>query len=394
MVSNLYPPHVHGGAELYVSRIAEKLSERHSVSVITTKPFGRNGLTDTDELVGRNKAIYRFYPLNLYAGYDYARKPGLAKPLWHAIDVWNPHTYAFTKDLLKREEPDIVHVHNFKGLSASVFSAAHDLGIPVVHTVHDYALVCPKTTLLTRANVFCENPPAPCQVYRWLYKRVDPAVVLAPSEYVLNTLAKFRLFARARKLKLPLGVAESKPVAKANRGTFDVLYVGRLGRHKGVHSLIKSVRDIGLSNVRLHIVGQGGDSAHLQHEARSDRRTIFYGFLAPNMLEQLYAIADVAAVPSIYPETFGLVIPEYYQRGIPVVGSKTGAIPELIEDGYNGFLFPPGDVAVLTSLLKKLAFDSMLLEDMRKNALLSAGAYSLKVHVQRLEKIYEETSSG
>jgi glycosyltransferase involved in cell wall biosynthesis len=210
-------------------------------------------------------------------------------------------------------------VHNFKGLSASVFSAAKDLGIPAVHTVHDYNLVCPKTTLLTRANASCVNARSPCRVYRRFYKRIDPAVVIAPSDFVLNTLSGFGLFADARKLKLPLGIPESEPVTKVNNGTFDILYVGRLGKHKGVHSLIEAVKGLDLKNARLHVVGQGSDEARLQRDARDDERIVFYGFLDPDALRQLYSIADVAVVPSIYAEPFGLVIPEYYQHGIAVI---------------------------------------------------------------------------
>ena len=393
MVSNLYPPYIHGGAELYVSHISERLSERHDISVITSAPFGRNGLSTRDKIGERNDAIYRFYPLNLYSNYYYSRKPGFIKPLWHAFDIWNPHTYTFIKEALKRERPDLVHVHNFKGLSASVFSAAKDLGIPAVHTVHDYTLICPKTTLLTRANVSCVSARSPCRVYRWFYKRIDPAVVIAPSDFVLNTLSGFGLFADARKLKLPLGISESEPVATVNNSTFDILYVGRLGKHKGVQSLIESVKGLDLKDARLHVVGQGSDGARFQRDARDDDRVVFYGFLAPDALRQLYSIADVAVVPSIYAETFGLVIPEYYQHGIAVIGSRTGAIPELIEDGYNGFLFPPGDVAALTSLLQMLASDSKLRSEMSKNARTSARTFDLGVHVQKLEEIYEEVTS-
>lgn len=393
MVSNLYPPYIHGGAELYVSHISERLSERHDISVITAVPFGQNGSSTRDKVGERKEATYRFYPLNLYSNYYYSRKPGFIKPLWHAFDVWNPHAYAFTKDVLKHERPDLVHVHNFKGLSASVFSAAKDLGIPTVHTVHDYALVCPKTTLLTRANASCVNARSPCRVYRSFCKRIDPAVVIAPSDFVLNTLSSFGLFADVRKLKLPLGIPESEPVVKVNNGTFDILYVGRLGKHKGVHTLIESVKGLDLKNARLHIIGQGSDGARFQRAAGDDERIVFYGFLAPDRLRQLYSIADVAVVPSIYAETFGLVIPEYYQHGITVIGSRTGAIPELIEDGYNGFLFPPGDVEALTSLLQMLSSDSTLLSEMSRNARTSARTFDLNVHVQKLEEIYKEVAS-
>jgi glycosyltransferase involved in cell wall biosynthesis len=398
MVSNLYPPYVHGGAELYVHQIAQRLSNEHDISIITTAPFSKTALGRTtrspaEQEAPRRESIYRFYPLNLYSSYHYSGKPVLVKPFWHAVDVWNPHTYAFVKDVLRRERPDVVHVHNFKGLSASVFSAAKDLRIPTVHTVHDYNLVCPKTTMLTRTNTSCTNPHNICRLYRWISRRVNPAVIIAPSDFVLHTLSSFGLFTAAQKIKLPLGIEGGDPVAKISNGTFDILYVGRLGKHKGVHVLIESVKGLDLNTARLHIVGQGSDRLSFQRAAHDDGRIVFYGFLAPEKLRQLYGIADVAVVPSIYNETFGLVIPEYFWQGIPVLGSRAGAIPELISDGYNGFLFPPGDVEALKALLETLSYDSKLRGELNENARRSAAMFDMGVHLRKLEAIYEHVAS-
>jgi glycosyltransferase involved in cell wall biosynthesis len=392
MVSNLYPPYVLGGAELYVQQIAQRLSVEHDISVISTAPFGTDrSLVSTQAEV--KEAIYRFYPLNLYSTYNYALKPTFIKPMWHLFDVWNPHVYAFVKGVLKREKPEVVHIHNFKGLSASVFSAANDLGIPTVHTVHDYDLICPKTTMLTRTNAFCVNPHNLCRIYRWLSKRITLTAVIAPSDFMLKTLSSFGLFTDVPKIMLPLGIEQREPVARVSNGTFDILYVGRLGKHKGVNSLIEAVKDLDLRSARLHIVGQGSDRISFERVAKDDERIIFYGFLTPDKLQKLYSIADVAVVPSIYNEPFGLVIPEYYQQGIPILGSRAGALPELIVDGYNGFIFQPGDVAALAALLRRLSSDAGLLSKLSTNALRSSSAFDLGVHLRKLEAIYVEVAS-
>jgi glycosyltransferase involved in cell wall biosynthesis len=393
MVSNLYPPYVLGGAELYVQQIAQRLSAEHNISIISTAPFGRNSSSVFNQTVKGKETIYRVYPLNLYSAYNYALKPTFVKPMWHLLDVWNPHVYSFVKGVLKRERPDVVHVHNFKGLSASVFSAANDLGIPTVHTVHDYDLICPKTTMLTRTNAFCLDPHSLCRMYRWLSKRIALTAVIAPSKFMLKTLSSFGLFLGVPQFMLPLGIEECEPVAKVSKGTFDILYIGRLGKHKGVDSLIEAVNGSDLRGARLHIVGQGSDRTRLERIVQNDGRIIIHGFLIPDELRKLYSIADVAVVPSIYNEPFGLVVPEYYQQGIPVLGSRAGALPELIKDGYNGFLFEPGDVAALAALLSMLSKDSGLLSELSANALRSSSAFNLQVHVRKLEAIYVEVAS-
>jgi len=392
MVSNLYPPYVLGGAELYVQHIAKKLSAEHEISIITTAPFGAGNASVSNLEVEGKEAIYRFYPLNLYSAYNYALKPIFIKPIWHLFDVWNPHVYIFVKEVLKREMPEVVHVHNFKGMSASVFSAANDLGIPIIHTVHDYDLICPKTTMLTRTNASCVTPHSLCRIYRWLSKRIALTAVIAPSDFMLKTLSSYGLFPDVPKIMLPLGLEECEPVARVSTDTFDILYVGRLGKHKGVDTLIEAVKGLDLTNARLHIVGQGSDRTRLERVAHDDTRIIIYGFLAPDQLRKLYSIADVAVVPSIYNEPFGLVIPEYYQHGIPVLGSHAGALPELISDRYNGFLFPPGNVDALRALLKMLSSDSKLLTNLNENARASAATFDMRIHIDKLKAIYEGVS--
>jgi glycosyltransferase involved in cell wall biosynthesis len=392
MVSNLYPPYVLGGAELYVQQIAKKLSAKHDISIITTAPFGTDNASVSNLEVKGKETIYRFYPLNLYSAYNYALKPTFIKPIWHLFDVWNPHVYIFVKEVLKREMPEVVHVHNFKGMSASVFSAANDLDIPIIHTVHDYDLICPKTTMLTRTNASCVTPHILCRIYRWLSKRIALTAVIAPSDFMLKTLSSYGLFPDVPKIMLPLGIEECEPVARVSKGTFDILYVGRLGKHKGVDTLIEAVKGLDVSNARLHIVGQGSDRTRIERVAHDDSRIIIYGFLATDKLRKLYSIADVAVVPSIYNEPFGLVIPEYFWHGIPVLGSRAGAIPELIKDGYNGFLFPPGDVEALKVLLGILSSDSKLLDELNENARRSAAAFDMSVHLRKLEEIYERAA--
>jgi glycosyltransferase involved in cell wall biosynthesis len=210
---------------------------------------------------------------------------------------------------------------------------------------------------------------------------------------VLNTLSSFGLFTTTKKMKLTLGIEGGDPVAKVNNGTFDILYVGRLGKHKGVHVLIESIKSLDLNSARLHIVGQGSDVASFKRAARDDERISFYGFLAPEKLRQLYGIADVGVVPSIYSETFGLVIPEYFWQGIPVLGSRAGAIPEFISDGYNGFLFPPGDVEALTALLETLSSDPLLLNQLNDNARKSAAMFDMSTHIRKLEAVYKRVSA-
>ncbi len=394
MISNLYPPYVYGGAEMYVYQIAQRLSKKHEVSIITTAPYhGLKSFVDDKKTEG-TITVHRFYPLNLYSNYHYADKPPILKPLWHVVDLWNPHAYQMVKQIIKQERPDVVHVHNFKGLSASVFSAVKDLGTPTVHTVHDCDLLCPRTTLLTGSNTTCCAPRTLCELYRKRSQGIKPDIVTAPSNFILDLLTQGGIFTSVEKIKLPLGIEiETNPTPKVKNDTFDILYVGRLGIHKGVHVLIESFKNFELESARLHIVGDGDGMPLFKSMAAGDERIRFYGFLPKEELRLLYGAIDVAVVPSICYEVFGLIIPECYEHGVPVIGSKSGAIPELIQDGYNGLTFDVGDLVGLTSALRKLSADKTLLKTLSDNALTTSRDYAMDGHIKKLERIYERALS-
>jgi glycosyltransferase involved in cell wall biosynthesis len=72
----------------------------------------------------------------------------------------------------------------------------------------------------------------------------------------------------------------------------------------------------------------------------------------------------------------------------PVIASRIGGIPELVRDGYNGFLFEPGSVVELSRILKKISEDPSILKGLERNAYESSQKYSIEDHVKRLEEIY------
>ena len=144
------------------------------------------------------------------------------------------------KNILKTENPDIVHIHNFKGLSLSSFAPAKSLKIPLVFTAHDYSLVCMRANLLNSSGEICKNPSALCKIYNQIQKhlaknKVD--LLISPSQFVINKLKSNGLFKDVKSKKIPLGI-ELKDNEKFEKdySQTNILYVGNLGEHKGVHA--------------------------------------------------------------------------------------------------------------------------------------------------------------
>ena len=288
--------------------------------------------------------------------------------------------------------PDVVHVNNFKGLSLSVFSAAKRLNLPLVFTAHDYSLICPRANLLNGSGKICTVPSRLCKVYVKIQKYLvnnKPDVITAPSQFVIGKLKETGLFEDVKTMKLPLGIELGDKKAEKDYDMIDVLYVGGLSRHKGVHILISAFKEIGSENIRLHIIGKGKDEDKFKRMAASDQRIIFHGFVPDEELITLYRKVNVSVVPSIWYETFGLVIIESFKHGTPVIGSKIGAYPDLIKNGYNGFLFETGNVEELKAILENLIEHPSELKRLEEGAFESVKKYDMDEHIRKLEELYE-----
>ena len=389
LISNLYPPNVLGGAEVSVKKVSEELVKKgHEVIVITT-PFSENDV----EIINGVK-IYQVKPLNLYEIYHHPNQSMLLKPLWHIIDLWNPYDERIIKNILKTENPDIVHIHNFKGLSLSSFAPAKSLKIPLVFTAHDYSLVCMRANLLNSSGEICKNPSALCKIYNQIQKhlaknKVD--LLISPSQFVINKLKSNGLFKDVKSKKIPLGI-ELKDNEKFEKdySQTNILYVGNLGEHKGVHILLKAFRKIENMNIRLDIVGKGLCSEKLKSMSENDNRIKFHDFLEGKELIKMYQQANLTVVPSIWYDNSPMVIYESFSCRTPVIGSKIGGIPELIEDGFNGYLFEAGNVNELQQLLENLIDSPETLKNLEQGTYESVQRYTMDNHIKQLETEYQK----
>lgn len=390
MASNLYPPYVSGGAEVYVRNITEELIKRgHDVVVITTSPTNRSYI----EKNNKHLKIYRVRT-NVYPYYTKDKYPQPVRYFGRFFDESNLYSYYTIKKILKKEKPNIVHIHNFLMLSVLIFKVTKELRLPTIFTAHDYGLICPKSSLLRERGI-CTHQPLPCRMYKTWHKyivngRVD--LVTAPSNFVLKILKESGLFMDIPSFKLPLGVKLNNKKIKKTYETFDILFVGSLNWHKGVHILIRAFRKLNGKHLKLHIVGKGENMEKFKELAKGDSRIRFYGFVPEEMLYRLYEIANVGVVPSIWYDNSPVVIYEHLSNGHPVVGSKIGGIPELINNRYNGLLVTPGVTNELKDGLEYLVSDIKKLKRFEKNANTSIKEYSMDKHIKKIEKIYYETS--
>jgi glycosyltransferase involved in cell wall biosynthesis len=151
-----------------------------------------------------------------------------------------------------------------------------------------------------------------------------------------------------------------------------LLFVGRLVRDKGVYEILAAyacLRETHKNlNIALWFAGDGPELESLKERCKAypEGDVVFFGQVGTQELERMYSKAFALLLPS-YHEAFPYAILEALRAGLPVVSTRTGAIPDIIEDGENGFLVPAGDAVALASAVGHLLETPQLENAIREN---------------------------
>jgi len=364
LVSNPYPPLGEGGVELYVRGLATALGDQHHVVVVTMEPGAH--LQPRREITSEGVVVYRL------------------APFFRAFDLYHPQVAMIMSDIIKHERPDVVHVHNWKGLSlAAVLSSVPSSAphIPIAMTLHDEGLLSGR--FLSNLN-------------RRLVKRAG--LVISPSRYLLDQHLQRGFFRQAMQQILPNGIEGNPPPQPSPSGrtqggslkpTFDILYMGRVHSSDGPDFLIRAFRRLADPSLRLHIAGAGPALEFCRSLANGDPRIRLYGFVEGAERIRLLSTADCVVLPSLWPENAPVTIQEAFQFGPVVIASRIGGIPEMVRDGVNGLLVEPGDEAGIGAAIERLRSSPELAASLRASASETARLYDMRFHVAHLVDAYQ-----
>ena len=174
-------------------------------------------------------------------------------------------------------------------------------------------------------------------------------------------------------------------------GKLRLLFVGRLSKEKGVQILIHALKKLNNKDVLLTVIGDGKERGAIENliDCCGLSETIdFKGYVGwGKEIFSYMAMADCLILPS-YSEGLGMVLLEAMANGTAVIGSRVGGIPEIIKDGYNGYLFEIGDADRLASRIKILFEDRELLAELSMNAIKVAKRNSRDKQLEKFKKAY------
>lgn len=274
--------------------------------------------------------------------------------------LWNGAAAEAVRRRLAEVPVDLIHVQNiFPAGSAAVLKAAQASGLPVVHTLRNFRLICPAGTRWQPGKGRCQTPAclnlgcwrdgrlatagalAATGLMRWSGALRGVSRFITPTAFLRDALAAVIDPARVRVVPNLLA-ADPKPGVGRRSG---VLYVGRLTEEKGVGDLVPVARRLG-PEVPFLVIGDGPMASRL---AEAPPWVLHVPAVPHAEALQAMREASVVVVPSLWAEPFGRAALEGMACGAAVVASRVGGLPEVVGDA--GILVEPGHRAALAHAL-------------------------------------------
>ena len=260
-------------------------------------------------------------------------------------------------NIIRSFQPDLVHLQDHYSLAWMAFRSARRLGIPVIGTNHFLPEnisrnlpipVCAQglaTRLLWESWDFTYDhldlltTPTPTAARILQAQRVRPEVLPVSCGIDLSRFHQRPILDRAA-WRRKYGMAPGKPI---------FIFVGRVDREKRLDVLLHAVQQLPDLDFQVVIVGKGLHLKTLRHLSRElgvADKVLFTGYLPAEDLPYALDSADIFVMPS-EAELQSIATLEAMASGLPVLAANKHALPELVEDGRNGYLFPPGDAEAL-----------------------------------------------
>ena len=418
-----YPMRYNAGSEVYTQGLAQALSDRHEVHVFTRQENAFLPEYALREDSDPSAPGIKLHVINMARARDGYRH--------QAVDD------AFAS-VLDEVRPDVVHIGHLNHLSTSLVFAARDRGVPVVFTLHDYWLMCPRGQFI---QMYPENPADPWAVCdgqvdgkcaercysryfsgdqqeyeldadywtQWVGRRMAHIREICDSVEVFVAPAMYLL----RRFRDEFGLPEEKlayldygfhldRMAGRKRVEGEPFTFGYIGTHipaKGVDHLIQAFGKLsGESRLRIWGRDRGIETAGLRTLGRNlprsaGDRVVWMGeYRNQDIVSDVFNRCDAIVVPSIWAENSPLVIHEAQQARVPVITADFGGMAEYVHHEVNGLLFAHRDPESLARQMQRLSDDPELAMQLGNRGYLqvaNGNVPDIRDHALAVEQIYE-----
>lgn len=381
--SESFPPNISGVAVSAQALAANLAQEGHQVWVIAPSPDRRQFCEQHE------------------AGFSVFRLKSVPNPLRKGFRVTSWPGKA-VGEIVAQIKPDVVHLHDPVAICKNLLKSAKRQNIPVVVTNHfslEYLLsyarfLSPLHPLMRRmlmahlARFYnqCDYVLCPTEtVGRSLQEMGVTKPIVAISNGV--ALERFYSYRPPQAIRLQYHLP-SNPL---------VLYVGRMDKDKNIETLLQAApKVVKESNCHFVLVGDGtllGKFKNMVDRQNLGRFISFLGSIDHDSeeLPAIYQASSVLAIPSAV-ETQSIVTLEAMASGLPIVAADSGALPELVKDGVNGFLFRPNDAEEAAEKIIRIIRDPMLARKMGEESLRAVAAHRIEESFRKIKNTYEKVT--
>jgi glycosyltransferase involved in cell wall biosynthesis len=381
--TDTYYPDVNGAA-YFTYRLATTLAKRgHNVFVMCPSRSSKNMVSND-----RGVTLYgiRSVPFPLYRSFRIS-------PLFISRTI---------RQAVKEISPDIVHIQNHFLIGKEALSAAKRLGIPVVGTNHFmpenlvHYLHLPRTAekwtqklawrQFVRIFEQLDFVTTPTRTAVALLKNAGLRKDVMPVSCGID-LERFNPTNDGSYLKRSFAIPVNEPV---------LLYVGRLDKEKRIDIILRALPDIlRVTSVHLVLAGTGKEKQELEELTQKlgiKKAVTFTGFVPDKDLQNIYRIADLFVTAGIA-ELQSIATMEAMASGLPVVAVNAMALPELVHDGENGYLFSDGNSQMLAEKVIAILSNQTMRAQMSKRSLEIIKDHDINKVIQKYESIYDEIAN-
>ncbi len=317
------------------------------------------------------------------------------------------------RSLIEEEKIDIVHLNNIHHqISPSILHTFKNFNLPLVMSLRDYKMVCPTYSLLAKGTL-CDR----CRggKYYWcflnhcskdsylksalntlemylhhkilhIYELVD--TFISPSLFLKKKIREMGF--KGEVIHLPNFVKLTDFQPSYDYKKRPIIYFGRLSREKGLFTLLKGVEGL---HLKLRIIGDGPLRKELERKVKGDKsnKVFFAGHKQSEELRKEIRESMFVVLPSECYENSPRTVIEAFALGKPVIGARTGGIPELVRDGETGLTFEAGNTGDLRDKIGTLLKNPQVISQMGRRARRWVEEeFNPEKHYQGLMEIYRK----
>lgn len=296
---------------------------------------------------------------------------------------------------IQRFNPEVIHIHTLGPLGISGIRYAKRYKIPLIGTYHtnlpDFLVYISLGKKNNKSDKKYLLQEIVWKLSNYFYNKCD--LVTVPSESMKDELKKKGLRTKVIFLSNGLQLDSFLPKEKYSRKA-KLLHVGRISFEKSIDIVIKSIDILReeFSDIKLDIIGDGPALKNLELMTKKldlERNIHFHGCIEHGKLNMVYKEHDIFITASTI-ETQGIVILEAMASGLPIVGVRRLAIPDLVKNDVNGYVVEPFDEKGMAEKIKMLYKNRNLRKTFGRKSTELVKEHDVKDMVEKLERLYFE----